>query len=51
MGFQGAARDPLQHALPFSVSDPQLMKEVLRYYLKEVRRDGSLPYGIVGTAR
>ena len=48
MGFQGAARDPLQHALPFLFSDPQLMKEVLRYTLKEVRRDGSLPYGIVG---
>ncbi len=48
MGFQGAARDPLQHALPFLFSDPQLMKETLRYTLKEVRADGSLPYGIVG---
>jgi hypothetical protein len=48
MGFQGAARDPLQHALPFLFSDPELVKEVLRYTLKEVRPDGSLPYGIVG---
>jgi hypothetical protein len=48
MGFQGAARDPLQHALPFIFSDPQLMKETLRYTLKEVRADGSIPYGIVG---
>jgi hypothetical protein len=48
MGFQGAARDPLQHALPFIFSDPQLMKEVLRYTLKEVRADGSIPYSIVG---
>ena len=48
MGFQGAARDPLQHALPFLFSDPQIVKEILRYTLKEVRANGSLPYGIVG---
>jgi hypothetical protein len=48
MGFQGAARDPLQHALPFLFSDPDIVKEVLRYTLKEVRADGSIPYGIVG---
>jgi hypothetical protein len=48
MGFQGAARDPLQHVLPFLFSDPELVKEVLRYTLKEVRTDGSIPYGIVG---
>lgn len=48
MGFQGAARDPLQHALPFVFSDPDILKGILRYTLKEVRRDGSLPYGIVG---
>src|SRR5580704_291362 len=48
MGFQGAARDPLQHALPFLFSDPDLVKEVLRYTLSEVRPNGSLPYGIVG---
>ncbi|HEX6806236.1 MAG TPA: hypothetical protein VF133_21365 [Terriglobales bacterium] len=48
MGFQGAARDPLQHVLPFVFSDPELVKEILRYTLKEVRPDGSIPYGIVG---
>jgi hypothetical protein len=48
MGFQGAARDPLQHALPFLFSDPDIVKEILRYTLKEVRPDGSIPYGIVG---
>jgi hypothetical protein len=48
MGFQGAARDPLQHALPFIFSDPHLVKEVLLYTLSEVRPDGSIPYGIVG---
>ena len=48
MGFQGAARDPLQHVMPFIFSDPEIVKEVLRYTLKEVRPDGSIPYGIVG---
>ncbi len=48
MGFQGAARDPLQHVLPFVFSNPGIVKEVLRYTLKEVRPDGSIPYGIVG---
>ena len=48
MGFQGAARDPLQHALPFLFSDPDLVRQVLRYTLSEVWSDGSIPYGIVG---
>jgi hypothetical protein len=48
MGFQGAARDPLQHALPFLFSDPEIVRSVMCYTLKEVRDDGSLPYGIVG---
>jgi Glycosyl hydrolase 36 superfamily, catalytic domain/Glycosyltransferase family 36 len=48
MGFQGAARDPLQHALPFLFSDPEIVRDILRYTLKEVRPDGSIPYGIVG---
>ena len=48
MGFQGAARDPLQHSLAFIFSDPEIVKDVLRYTLKEVRPDGSIPYGIVG---
>ena len=48
MGFQGAPRDPLQHSLPFLFSNPEIVKSVLRYTLKEVRDDGSLPYAIVG---
>src|ERR1035441_3325658 len=48
MGFQGAARDPLQHSLPFLFSDPEIVKTVLRYTLKEVRPDGSIPYAMVG---
>lgn len=47
-GFNGAARDPLQHCLPFLFSDPEIVKMVLRYTLKEVRPDGSIPYGMVG---
>jgi len=48
LGFQGAARDPLQHALPFIFSDPGIVREVIRYTLKEIQPDGSIPYGIVG---
>ncbi len=48
-GLQGAARDPLQHALPFVFTDPQVVREVLRYTIKETQSDGSLPYGIVGS--
>ena len=47
-GFQGAARDPLQHALPFVFDRPEIVREVLRYTLKEIQPDGSIPYGIVG---
>ncbi len=49
MGFQGAARDPLQHTLPFIFSDPAIVKQVIRYTLKEIQPDGSIPYGIVGS--
>lgn len=48
IGFQGAARDPLQHALPFIFSNPNIVKEVLRYTLKEVLPDGEIPYGVTG---
>ena len=48
-GLQGAARDPLQHILPFIFSDPELVRGVIRYTLKEVQPDGSIPYAIVGS--
>jgi len=48
VGFQGAARDPLQHAMPFVFSNPQIVKETIRYTLKEVKHDGEIPYGITG---
>jgi Glycosyl hydrolase 36 superfamily, catalytic domain len=47
-GIQGAARDPLQHGLPFVFTDPAIVREIIRYTLKEVQPDGSIPYGIVG---
>ena len=50
IGFQGAARDPLQHVLPFIFSNPEIVREVVRYTLKEIQPDGSIPYGIVGSS-
>jgi hypothetical protein len=47
-GLQGAARDPLQHVLPLIFSDPEIVRQVLRYTLKEIQPDGSIPYAIVG---
>ncbi|MFX0138345.1 MAG: GH36-type glycosyl hydrolase domain-containing protein, partial [Candidatus Hodarchaeota archaeon] len=48
MGFQAAIRDPLQHVKPFLCIQPEIVKEVLRYSLKEVQEDGELPYSITG---
>jgi hypothetical protein len=48
IGFQGAARDPLQHALPFVFSQPDTVKQIIRYTAKEIFPDGEIPYGIVG---
>ena len=48
MGFQGASRDPLQHVLPFIFTDPALVREIIRYTLKSVLPDGTVPYGICG---
>ena len=48
MGFQGAVRDPLQHVKPFLYIQPEIVKEILRYSLKEVREDGEIPYSITG---
>lgn len=49
IGFQGAARDPLQHTLPFIFSRPEIVRNVIRYTLKEIQPDGAIPYGIVGS--
>jgi len=49
IGFQGAARDPLQHALPFVFCEPYIVKDILRYTLKTVTPEGEIPYGITGS--
>ena len=49
IGFQGAARDPLQHALPFIYTQPEIVKEILRYIMKTINKDGQIPYGITGS--
>jgi len=48
MGFQGAARDPLQHVMPFIFTNPGMAREVLRYTAKSILPDGTVPYGICG---
>lgn len=48
VGIQAAARDPLQHILPWIFSQPHLVKEVIRYTFKTMKPDGSLPWGITG---
>jgi hypothetical protein len=48
VGFQGALRDPLQHALPFTFSQPEIVKNIIRYALKSMTPEGRVPYGIVG---
>ena len=56
MGFQGAARDPLQHALPFIHTAPGVVKSIIRYTLKELHPPTdepgdavfNLPYFVIG---
>eukprot|EP01052_Picozoa_sp_SAG31_P020975 SAG31_NODE_1600_length_7791_cov_15.201508_3_plen_643_part_00 len=56
-GFQGAARDPLQHMLPLIEMAPHIAKSVLRYTFKEMMptfnsldasKISSLPYAMEG---
>lgn len=51
IGFQGAARDPLQHALPFIYTDPNIVKNIIRYTLKTVKKNGEIPWGITGSGQ
>jgi hypothetical protein len=46
LGFNGAARDPLQHALPLVYSEPDLALSVLRNTCAWAGPDGELPYAI-----
>ena len=47
-GFNGAARDPLQHALPLVYLEPDLALSVLRNTCAWGSPDGDLPYMISG---
>jgi hypothetical protein len=51
IGYQGAARDPLQHALPLVFGEASLAKQVLRYTLKSQGPDGALPFFVTGQGR
>ncbi|WP_439657491.1 GH36-type glycosyl hydrolase domain-containing protein [Lentzea sp. HUAS TT2] len=47
-GFNGAARDPLQHALPLVHLEPDLALSVLRNTCAWGSQDGDLPYALGG---
>jgi len=51
MGFNGAARDPLQHALPLVYIDPPRALSVLRNTCAWAKPDGDLPYALDGAKR
>lgn len=46
IGFNGAARDPLQHALPLVYAEPDLALSVLRNTSAWASPDGDLPYAL-----
>jgi hypothetical protein len=48
IGIQAAARDPLQHSLPFIYYQPEIVKAIIRYTLKTVDKKGEIPSGITG---
>jgi len=46
IGFNAAARDPLQHALPLVYTEPDLALSVLRNTCAWANPDGDLPYSL-----
>jgi cellobiose phosphorylase len=44
-GFQGAARDPLQHLLPLLYTRPAAARSIILYTLRELQAPGSLVHG------
>jgi hypothetical protein len=48
VGFNGAARDPLQHAIPLVYCEPRLALSVLRNTSAWSAPDGELPYALDG---
>lgn len=51
LGFNGAARDPLQHALPLVYSEPDLALSVLRNTCTWAGPDGALSYALDAVKR
>lgn len=51
IGFNGAARDPLQHALPLVYTEPDLALSVLRNTCSWATPGGDLPYALDGAKR
>ena len=51
MGFNGAARDPLQHAMPLVYIEPDLALSVLRNTCSWATPDGDMPYALDGAKR
>ena len=51
VGFNGAARDPLQHALPLVYVQPALALSVLRNTCAWATPEGKLPYALDGAKR
>ena len=51
IGFNGAARDPLQHALPLVYIEPEVALSVLRNTAAWAKPDGDLPYALNGSKR
>ncbi len=51
IGFNGAARDPLQHALPLVYCEPDLALGVLRNTSAWCNAEGELPYSLDGAKK
>lgn len=51
IGFNGAARDPLQHALPLCYFAPDVALSALRNTCAWAKPDGDLPYALDGSKR
>jgi len=51
LGFNGAARDPLQHAMPLVYLEPDAALSVLRNTSAWSKPDGELPYALSGDRR
>jgi len=49
LGFNGAARDPLQHALPLVYSEPDLALSVLRNTASWGAPNGKIPWSVDGS--